>query len=74
MTKPPRFVLCVRNRGYAASLDLRKIYRRLVDAKASRLGLMRVVDESGEDYLYPDDFFVPLRLPPAALRALRRRR
>ena len=74
MTKPPRFVLCVRNRGYAASLDLRKIYRRLVDAKASRLGLMRVVDESGEDYLYPDDFFVPLRLPAAALRALRRRR
>ena len=74
MTKPPRFVLCVRSRGYAASLDLRKIYRRLVDAKAARLGLMRVVDESGEDYLYPDDFFVPLRLPPAALRALRRRR
>ena len=74
MTRPPRFVLCVRNRGYAASLDVRKIYRRLVDAKASRLGLMRVVDESGEDYLYPDDFFVPLRLPPAALRALRRRR
>jgi len=74
MIKPPRFVLCVRNRGYAASLDLRKVYRRLVDAKASRLGLMRVVDESGEDYLYPDDFFVPLRLPPAALRALRRRR
>ena len=74
MTKPPRFVLCVRNRGYAASLDLRKIYRRLVDAKASRLGLMRVVDESGEDYLYPDDFFVLLRLPLVALRALRRRR
>jgi len=74
MTTPPRFVLCVRNRGYAASLDIRKIYRRLVDPKASRLGLMRVVDESGEDYLYPDAFFVPLRLPPAALRALRRRR
>ena len=74
MTKPPRFVLCVRDRGYAASLDLRKIYRRLVDAKAFRLGLMRVVGESGEDYLCPDDFFVPLRLPPAVLRALRRRR
>ena len=74
MTKPPRFVLCVRNRGYAASLEIRKVYRRLVDAKASRLGLLRVVDEWGEDYLYPVDFFVPLRPPAAALRALRRRR
>ena len=74
MNKPPRFVVCVRNRGYAASLEVRKIYKRLMDAKASRLGLMRVVDESGDDYLYPVDFFVPLRLPPAAVRALRRRR
>jgi hypothetical protein len=61
MTKVPRFVMCVRNRGYAASLEVRKTYRRLLDAKASRLGLMRVVDESGEDYLYPADFFAPRR-------------
>ena len=74
MTKPSRFVVCIRNRGYSASLEVFKVYKRLTDPKASRLGLLRVQDESGEDYLYPDEFFVPLRLPPDALRALRRRR
>jgi hypothetical protein len=76
MRKPatkPSYVLCVRNRGYAASLEVRKLYRRLGDRQATRLGLLRVVDESGEDYLYPADRFVPLRLGEAALRALRRR-
>ena len=74
MTKPSRFVVCIRNRGYAASLEVLKVYKRLTDPKASRVGLLRVVDESGEGYLYPIDYFVPLRLPPAAMRALRRRR
>lgn len=74
MKRRPHFVVCIRNRGYAASLEVRKVYRRLVDGPAARLGLMRVVDESGEDYLYPAGFFVDLRLPAAALRALRRRR
>ncbi|HEX5011163.1 MAG TPA: hypothetical protein VFY71_12255 [Planctomycetota bacterium] len=70
----PRYAVCVRNRGYAASLEVSKIYRWLRDAKAGRMGLRRVVDESGEDYLYPVDFFVAMRLPAAAIRALRRRR
>ncbi|MBM3984507.1 MAG: hypothetical protein FJ296_02260 [Planctomycetes bacterium] len=76
MSKPatkPTYVLCVRNRGYAASLEVRKLYRRLEDSRATRLGLLRVVDESGEDYLSPADCFVRLRLGEAALRALRRR-
>jgi hypothetical protein len=74
-SKPARsFVVCVDNRGYPAALEVRKLYRRLVDPKASRMGLMRVVDESGEDYLYPAGFFLPIRLSAAVLRALRRRR
>ena len=61
-----RFVLCVRNRDYPASLELRKVYRLLRDEQASRHRLMRVIDESGEDYLYPEEYFVPIKLPQAA--------
>jgi hypothetical protein len=69
---PARFVLCVRNRDYAASLELRKLYRLLKDEQASKHGQVRVIDESGEDYLYPEEFFVPIKLPQAAERALLR--
>ena len=65
-----RFVVCVRNTGYPASLELRKLYRLLSDDQASRLGQVRVVDESGEDYLYPADYFVFVELPRKAKRAL----
>jgi hypothetical protein len=65
-----RFVLCVRNRDYPASLELRKVYRLLKDKQASRHRQMRVIDESGEDYLYPEDYFVPIKLPQAAERAV----
>jgi hypothetical protein len=61
----PQFAVCVDNEGYPASLELRKIYRVLPDKKAAKHNLMRVVDESGEDYLYPDRFFIPIRLPQA---------
>ena len=67
-----RFALCVCNRDYPASLEMHKVYRVLDDAQASRHGLMRVVDESGEDYLYPEEYFVPIKLPQAAERALLR--
>jgi hypothetical protein len=67
-----RFVVCVRNTGYPASLELRKIYRALPDANAAVHGLVRVIDESGEDYLYPDKFFMPLDLPQIVETALRR--
>jgi len=61
------FVVCVRNDDYQASLELRKIYRVLPDEKAKKKALLRVLDESGEDYLYPTDFFVPIEVPEEAL-------
>jgi hypothetical protein len=54
-----RFVLCVGNEGYPAGLELRGVYRVLADERASERGLLRVIDESGEDYLYPEECFVP---------------
>ena len=65
-----RFVLCVRNRDYPASLELRKVYRLLKDEQASGHRQVRVIDESGEDYLYPQEYFVPIKLPQAAERAV----
>ncbi len=64
--KNAQFVLCVRDGGYPASLEIRKVYRVLPDADGMGHGLIRVVDESGEDYLYPEDLFVPIELPTAA--------
>ncbi len=57
------FMVCVNNRGYEASLETRKIYEVLVDKAAEKHHQIRVVDESGEDYLYPSDYFAPVRLP-----------
>lgn len=68
------FVVCVSNKGYPASLELRKLYQSVPDARAAKLDQIRVIDESGEDYLYPADFFVPVQLPQAAERALLRAR
>jgi hypothetical protein len=67
-----RFVVCVQNKGYSASLDLRKVYQALADKIAAELHKVRVIDESGEDYLYPQDFFIPVRLPQYAEKALLR--
>jgi hypothetical protein len=64
-----QFAICVRNEG-AEDLEIRKIYRILPDARAAKDSYVKVVDESGEDYLYPADFFVPLVLPREAERAL----
>lgn len=60
-----RYVLCVKNRGYAASLEVRKVYRLKPDAEALGHGLLRVIDESGEDYLYPAKYFVRIEVPKA---------
>ena len=68
----PRFVVCVKNSDYAASLELRKLYQVVVDAAAAKLGQIRVIDESGEDYLYPEEYFVPVRLPQSSEKAVRR--
>ncbi len=64
-----RFVLCVENKTYEASLEPRKIYRVVRDRKAEAHGLLRVIDESGEDCLYPASLFVPIELPEAAAPA-----
>ena len=60
-----QFVVCIKNEGYSASLELRKIYQVIPDARAAEHRLIRVIDESGEDYLYPVDYFVPIELPQA---------
>ena len=67
-TCPQRFVVCVRNAGYAASLEQNKIYVAIADEEAERHGQVRVVDESGEDYLFSADRFVAIEVP-AAVRA-----
>jgi len=67
-----RFVVCVRNTGYPASLEVRKIYTSLRDRSAEAHGMLRVVDESGEDYLYPAKFFIAVQLPQPLRSALRR--
>ena len=63
------FSLCVEDGG-SEDLQSRKIYRVLADRNAEREGFIRIVDESGEDYLYPTESFVPIRLPAAILRRL----
>ncbi len=60
------FVLCVHNVGYEVSLEKRKVYRRLPGEPDGDDQLIRVVDESGGDYLFPSEFFVPIILPKAA--------
>ena len=58
-----RFVVCVRNDEYPVALELHKIYRALPDAQGQCHGMIRVVDESGEDYLYPEECFRALEIP-----------
>jgi hypothetical protein len=62
-----KFLLCVRNDG-SDDLELRKVYQLLPDPEAARAGFVRVIDESGEDYLYPAEYFVPVRLPVVIAR------
>lgn len=70
MTKETtEYVVCVRNEDYRASLELRKIYEVRPDPGANSHGLIRVIDESGEDYLFPKDFFMPIKVPEAVSHA-----
>ncbi|HJQ35056.1 MAG TPA: hypothetical protein VJ866_23095 [Pyrinomonadaceae bacterium] len=64
-----RFVVCIRT-GDCEDLEPRKVYRVVPDDAAAEDGLLRVIDESGEDYLYPRDLFVPIELPRDAAEAL----
>ncbi len=65
-----RFAVCVDNTEYPASLEIHKIYRVIPDKDAEREGDLRIIDESGEDYLYPSRYFVPIEVPQETERAL----
>jgi hypothetical protein len=72
MAKPrsKQLVVCIDNEGYPASLERRKIYVALRDQASEKHGLLRVIDESGDDYLYPRMFFRSIALPPAIKKAV----
>lgn len=64
-----QYVICINNKDYPASLEVRKIYQALPDANASKHEMTRVIDESGEDYLYPSSYFISIELPKAVAEA-----
>jgi len=65
-----RLLVCVDNRGYTAALEKQKIYVALPDAMALKHGQVRVIDESGEDYLYPKSLFLPITVPQSLRKAI----
>ena len=65
-----QFVVCLKNKGCEVSLERRKLYQVLPDPEAEKHRQVRVIDESGEDYLYPQSFFAPIELPQPIRRAV----
>jgi hypothetical protein len=65
-----KFVVCISNEGYQASLEPRKIYQVVPDKEAESRKMLRVIDESGEDYLFPASFFSPITLPQTLIKEL----
>jgi len=65
-----KFVVCINNKDYPASLELHKIYRVLPDEDAADDGDLRIIDESGEDYLYSAERFIPISVPDAVQKSL----
>ena len=70
--KDLRFVVCINNENYPASLELNKIYTVVPDAEIEADGELRVIDESGEDYIYPAEWFVAVNLPIAVRESVLR--
>ena len=74
MTRPlsrkSQLLVCIKRDGYEASLELRKIYISIADKEAESSRMVRIVDESGDDYLFPEKFFLPITLPLPARRAV----
>ena len=64
------YVLCIDDGGYPESLEVRKVYAVLPDERAAEIDYIRVIDETGEDYLYPSTYFVPIQLPPEIAKIL----
>jgi hypothetical protein len=65
-----KYVICLSNEGYAASLEVRKLYQLLPDPKADAMHCIRIVDEDGEDYVYPERLFLPMEVSESVSRAL----
>lgn len=70
MSAQYQFAICIENEGYPASLELWKVYRILPDEKAAKHQLVRIIDEAGEDHLYSESSFVPIKLPQAVEKAM----
>lgn len=68
--KTHEFVVCLNNKGFAASLEVGKLYQIIPDAEAEKIGGLRVIDEDGEDYLYDSEMFCPLQVPPIVAQTL----
>ncbi|NES05180.1 MAG: hypothetical protein F6K22_21570 [Okeania sp. SIO2F4] len=61
-----KFAICIHNKNYPTSLEIRKIYQVIPDTTSSKYQMIRVIDESNKDYLYPSNYFIPIELPKAA--------
>ncbi len=66
----PQFVVCLSNDGFAASLEVGKLYQVIPDAEAEKIGGLRVIDEDGEDYLFDSNMFCPLQVPPIVAQTI----
>ena len=67
-----KYVVCINNTDYPASIELHKIYRVIPDKNAAEDGDIRIIDESGEDYLYPSSYFAPIKVPQTVEESLLR--
>jgi hypothetical protein len=65
-----KFVVCIDNSEYPASLELYKIYRNIPDTDAESSGDLRIIDESGEDYIYPESYFIPIKVSQKLKQAI----
>ncbi|MFA6061713.1 MAG: hypothetical protein WC736_03800 [Gallionella sp.] len=65
-----KYVICLNNQGYKASLEVRKLYLQLPDQKAEAMHCIRILDEDGEDYVYPEQFFMPMEVSESVSIAL----
>jgi hypothetical protein len=70
LSRKRQLLVCIKRDGYEVSLELRKIYVSIADKEAESCRMVRVVDESGDDYLFPEKFFLPITLPPTGHRAV----
>ena len=70
MNPSNHFAICIHNGEYAGTLELRKVYEVLEDSVAEKRNYVRIIDESGEDYLYPRDWFVPVAVPESVEQLL----